>query len=250
MTPLIAVPGRRSEKAQGVRTPAVAAGRTYLDALRRAGGEGAVLLPGASASAGLADLLPRFDGLLLLGGGDVDPATFGALTCHEAVYGVEPDHDAFELAAVRAALALDLPVLAVCRGLQVLNVAFGGTLLQDIATLQPGALTHRDAGLYDQNFHDVAFVPGTRLAQLYPGVTQVRTNSVHHQGINRLAEGFVVEARCPDDQMIEAVRWQGPSFVAAVQWHPEFHDPADRSVIDDGPILQDFLDAARAAHRS
>jgi putative glutamine amidotransferase len=78
----------------------------------------------------------------------------------------------------------------------------------------------------------------------------VRTNSVHHQGINRLAADFVVEARCPDDRMIEAVRWRGPSFVAAVQWHPEFHDPADRSVIDDGPILQDFLDAARAARRS
>jgi putative glutamine amidotransferase len=78
----------------------------------------------------------------------------------------------------------------------------------------------------------------------------VLTNSVHHQGINRLAPDFVVEARCPDDQMIEAVRWRGPSFLAAVQWHPEFHDPSDKTVIDDTPILKDFLDAARAVRGS
>ncbi|MBL8317028.1 MAG: type 1 glutamine amidotransferase [Burkholderiaceae bacterium] len=198
---------------------------------------------------GYADYARWLDGLVLMGGSDMWPGHYGEEPMKPQWTG-DAVRDRYETALARAFVAEGKPVFGVCRGLQVLNVAFGGTLLQDIATLQPGALTHRDAGLYDQNFHDVAFVPGTRLAQLYPGVTQVRTNSVHHQGINRLAEGFVVEARCPDDQMIEAVRWQGPSFVAAVQWHPEFHDPADRSVIDDGPILQDFLDAARAAHRS
>ncbi|HEY6356243.1 MAG TPA: gamma-glutamyl-gamma-aminobutyrate hydrolase family protein, partial [Burkholderiaceae bacterium] len=84
-------------------------------------------------------------------------------------------------------------------------------------------------------------------AQIYPDTPRVTVNSVHHQGIKTLARDFVVEARCPDDQVIEAVRWLGASFVAAVQWHPEFHRPAEQGVIDDAPILKDFLDAARAA---
>jgi putative glutamine amidotransferase len=113
--------------------------------------------------------------------------------------------------------------------------------------MKPQARAHRSHELYDENFHAVTFVPGTRLAQLYPGAAQVTVNSVHHQGINRLAENFVVEAVCPDDDVIEAVRWRGPSYVAAVQWHPEFHKPAEQGVIDDAPILKDFLDAASAA---
>jgi putative glutamine amidotransferase len=120
-------------------------------------------------------------------------------------------------------------------------------LLQDIATLQPDAVTHRSAELYDQLFHAVEFVPGTRLARLYPGQPRAKVNSVHHQGIKALASDLAVEARCPDDQVIEAVRWRGPSFVAAVQWHPEFHKPVEQGVIDDAPILKDFLDAALAA---
>jgi len=131
----------------------------------------------------------------------------------------------------------------------VLNVAFGGSLLQDIGTLKPASLAHRSAERYDQHFHAVDLVPGTRLAQLYPGRSRFTVNSVHHQGINRLATDFVVEAVCPDDEVVEAVRWRGPSFVAAVQWHPEFHKPAEQGVIDDAPILQDFLDAAQAARQ-
>ncbi|MFO1217293.1 MAG: gamma-glutamyl-gamma-aminobutyrate hydrolase family protein [Burkholderiaceae bacterium] len=193
-----------------------------------------------------ADYAQWLDGLVLMGGSDMWPGHYGEEPLEPRWTG-DAIRDRYETALARAFVAAGKPVFGVCRGLQVLNVAFGGTLLQDIATQRPEALAHRDAGKYDRNFHDVEFVPGTRLAQLYPGLARVRTNSVHHQGINRLAERFVVEARCPDDQMIEAVRWQGPSFMAAVQWHPEFHDPEDRSVIDDGPILQDFLDAARAA---
>lgn len=226
MTPLIAVPGRRSEKAQGVRTPAVAAGRTYLDALRRAGGEGAVLLPGASASAGLADLLPRFDGLLLLGGGDVDPATFGALTCHEAVYGVEPDHDAFELAAVRAALALDLPVLAVCRGLQVLNVALGGTLHQHITDGETTVAHHRA-------LHPASLTAGSLVAEAMRTLKPVGW-SQHHQAIDRLGRGLVVTGRAADGT-IEAVELPERRWVVAVQWHPEdtaAEDPAQQRLFD------------------
>jgi len=127
----------------------------------------------------------------------------------------------------------------------VLNVAFGGTLYQDIGTQRPGARTHRDAGLYDQNFHTVDLVTGTRLASLYPGVTRVTVNSVHHQGVKDLARDFVVEAVSSDDGIVEAFRWNGPSYVAAVQWHPEFHDWTRTDLLSGDPLLADFLQAAR-----
>jgi putative glutamine amidotransferase len=195
---------------------------------------------------GYADYAAWLDGLVLMGGSDVWPGHYGEEPL-EPQWAGDRIRDQYETALSKAFVEARKPVFGVCRGLQVLNVAFGGTLLQDIGTLKPGALPHRDQGLYDRNFHAVEFVAGTRLAQLYPGLARVTTNSVHHQAIKDLARDFIVEARCPDDQMIEAVRWRGPSYLAAVQWHPEFHDPADDSVIDDAPILADFLDAARAA---
>jgi putative glutamine amidotransferase len=140
-------------------------------------------------------------------------------------------------------------VFGVCRGLQLINVAFGGTLYQDIGTQQPGALVHRDGQIYDNNFHTLDIVPGSRLSQLVPDAASYKINSIHHQGIKDLAPGFAVEARCPDDGVIEAIRLGGNDtgrpWVAAVQWHPEFHKP-EQGVIDDAPILNDFLAAARA----
>jgi putative glutamine amidotransferase len=195
---------------------------------------------------GLDDYASWLDGLVLMGGADMWPGHYGEEPMQPHWAG-DRIRDEYETALARAFIARAKPVFGVCRGLQVLNVAFGGTLLQDISALKPGALAHRNADLYDKNFHAVEFVPGTRLAQLYPGISRVVANSVHHQGIKKLAPEFIVEAHCPDDQVIEAVRWRGPSYVAAVQWHPEFHDVAAGDVIDDAPILQDFLAAARAA---
>jgi putative glutamine amidotransferase len=126
----------------------------------------------------------------------------------------------------------------------------GGTLLQDIATQRPQSRSHREPPQYERHFHHIELVPGTRLAELYPGVTRAVTNSIHHQGIKELAPGFVAEAHCPDDGMIEAIRKRGPGYVAAVQWHPEFHDTDQHGTFDDGAMLQDFLAAARAARRS
>jgi putative glutamine amidotransferase len=196
----------------------------------------------------LADYASWLDGVVLMGGADVWPGSYGEEPMKSQWSG-DRVRDEYETALTRAFVAAGKPVFGVCRGLQLLNVAFGGTLLQDISTQQPQSLTHRDAGLYDRNFHAVEFVPGTRLAGLYAGTPRATVNSVHHQGIKELAPDFLVEARCPDDSMIEAVRWRGKSFVAAVQWHPEFHDPADRTLIDDAPILADFLDAARTARK-
>ncbi|MBE7427153.1 MAG: gamma-glutamyl-gamma-aminobutyrate hydrolase family protein [Ideonella sp.] len=195
---------------------------------------------------GFDDYAAWLDGLVLMGGSDMWPGHYGEEPLKPQWAG-DRVRDEYETALARAFIARAKPVFGVCRGLQVLNVAFGGTLLQDIASQQPQSLAHRNAGLYDQHFHAVEFVPGTRLANLYPGTSRVTVNSVHHQGIARLAGDFVVEARCPDDELIEAVRWRGPSYVAAVQWHPEFHKPAEQGVIDDAPILSDFLSAAQTA---
>jgi len=190
------------------------------------------------------DYAQWLDGLVLEGGSDMWPGSYGETPLRESWSG-DRIRDEYEKALFDAFRDAGKPVLGVCRGLQLLNVALGGTLYQDIATQRSDALTHRDAAIYDRNFHDVEFVPGSRLAALYPGVALVRVNSVHHQAIKDLGRGLIVEARCPADGIIEAVRWQGPGYVAGVQWHPEFHDPADRSVIDDAPILADFLAAAQ-----
>ncbi len=185
------------------------------------------------------------DGLLLHGGSDVWPGSYGEAPLEERWSG-DRVRDEYETALVAAFNKVGKPVFGICRGLQLLNVAFGGSLYQDIKTQRPEALVHRDAGLYDRHFHSLEFVPGTRLAELYPGVGKVTVNSVHHQAIKQLAPGFVVEALSPDDGMIEAVRKPGSSFVAAVQWHPEFHSH-EWGTLDDAPILNDFLSAAHAA---
>jgi putative glutamine amidotransferase len=185
------------------------------------------------------------DGLVLQGGSDVWPGSYGETPLRDQWSG-DRVRDEYEKALVLAFTNAGKPVFGVCRGLQLLNVAFGGTLYQDIATQHPQALVHRDAVLYDRNFHDIELLPGSRLAALYPGLQRAKVSSVHHQAIKDLAPGMVVEARCPDDGMIEAVRRPGPGFVAAVQWHPEFHR-SDEGTLDDSPMLEDFLAAARAA---
>ena len=145
------------------------------------------------------------------------------------------------------------PVFGICRGMQLINVAFGGTLVQDIPTQRPDALTHRDADVYDQNFHTVDLVSSTRLASLLASTTTAhrshKINSVHHQCVKDLAPNFVVEARCPDDGTVEAIRHSGAAWVAGVQWHPEFHR-LEYGTLDDAPILSDFLAAARASRSS
>ncbi|MFZ4652652.1 MAG: gamma-glutamyl-gamma-aminobutyrate hydrolase family protein, partial [Rubrivivax sp.] len=155
--------------------------------------------------------------------------------------------DHYEMELIEAFVRAGKPVFGICRGFQLINVMYGGSLYQDIGSQVPGAREHRRLERYEQHFHEVEIVPGTRLAQLYPGVTRARTNSIHHQGVKAVAPGFVVEARCPDDGTVEAIRRTGDgAYVAAVQWHPEFHHPATPGQFDDGAMLQDFLAAARA----
>ncbi len=217
-----------------------------------AGGACAVMVPAVDAQSlvqrselHLNDYAAALDGLVLQGGNDVAPESYGETPLHEDWHG-DPVRDRYERDLIQAFVDAGKPVLGICRGLQLLNVHFGGTLMQDIEHQHPQAHVHRVLGRYEHHHHAVDFVPGTRLAGLFPGVARATTNSIHHQAIKDLAPGFVVEARCPEDGVIEAVRWQGGSFVAGVQWHPEFHDPAHPHTLDDRPLLQDFLAAARA----
>jgi putative glutamine amidotransferase len=188
------------------------------------------------------------DGLLLEGGSDVWPGSYRETPLDERWQG-DRIRDEYEQRLLKAFVAHQKPVFGVCRGLQLINVAFGGTLYQDIPTQRPDALKHRDPVAYDQNFHEVRIEPQTRLAALIRDQAEsnehllFKVNSVHHQAIKDLADDFLVEARCPHDQIIEAIRWQGDSYVAAVQWHPEFHRP-EYGTLNDSALLSDFLSAA------
>ena len=193
------------------------------------------------------DYAQWLDGLVLHGGADVWPGSYGEAPLQPQWNG-DRVRDEYEQALVKAFVAAGKPVFGICRGLQLINVAFGGTLFQDIPTQRPDAPGHRHESAYDLNFHRVEILPNTRLDALLAGADSSQINSIHHQGIKDLAPGFVVEARCPDDGMIEAIRYEGggtgEDWIAAVQWHPEFHQP-EQGVLDDTPLLTDFLDAAR-----
>ena len=188
----------------------------------------------------------EMDALVLMGGADVCPRSYGEEPLKPEWSG---DHvrDEYEIALANAFIARKKPVLGVCRGLQVLNVAMGGTLWQDLATQVPHALDHRDWSIYEQNCHATSLVAGSSLAKLYPDTALVKTNSIHHQAIRDLGRNLVVEAWSEPDRIAEAIRWTGPSYVFAVQWHPEFHPAGDASFIDDRPLLDDFLRHARIA---
>jgi len=193
----------------------------------------------------VAQYVRALDGLVLQGGADVSPITYGEQPLRPEWDG-DRIRDTYELELLRGFIAAGKPVLGICRGLQLVNVAFGGTLYQDIA-VQRGHGRHYDPEAYDQHFHDVELVRGSTLAAQYPERVCGRVNSIHHQAIKVLAADFDVEAHSVPDGVIEAIRWSGPSFVAAVQWHPEFHDPRDPSVLSGEPILDGFLGAAARA---
>ena len=190
------------------------------------------------------------DGVVMHGGADVWPGSYGEVPLREAWVG-DRIRDLYDLALVEAFEQAGKPIFGVCRGLQLINVAFGGTLFQDIETQHPNALRHRDPVSYDQNFHDIELVEGTRLSRMYPGVSHARVNSIHHQGIKDLASGFEVEAWSYPDRVPEAIRRvagrTGGGYIAATQWHPEFHRPGSTvSTVDDTAILDDFLGACRS----
>jgi putative glutamine amidotransferase len=208
--------------------------------------EGRTKRPGSRATVDA--YAQELDGLVLMGGSDVCPESYGEKALKPEWNG-DSIRDEYEIGLLRAFMALRKPVLGVCRGAQVINVAQGGTLYQDLGTQAPHALNHRNWAIYEQNCHATSIVPGSGLALLYPARLLVKTNSVHHQAVKDLGRDLVVEAWSEPDRGVEAIRWTGPSYLFGVQWHPEFHPPGDDTFIDDTPLLDDFL-AAAASHKS
>lgn len=192
---------------------------TYVRAVAAAGGIPVVLPP----QTGIADdVLDRIDGLILSGGADVAPALYGDGAVHPDTYGVDGLRDAFELQLIAGARERDLPVFCICRGIQILNVALGGTLHQHLPEDVPSETEHRQqkAGIAkDDISHGVSPTPGGIVERIY-GATRFGVNSFHHQAIKALAPGMTVEA-VSDDGLVEAVSVPGQSFMLGVQWHPE-----------------------------
>ncbi len=193
-------------------------------------------------------LVNELDGLVLQGGSDVSPKSYGE-TPLKPEWSGDYVRDCYEIALVKEFATQKKPILGICRGLQLLNVCYGGTLYQDIATQNPSAITHRDWEIYDTLFHSIKIESGSGLATLYPGVSRAQVNSVHHQSIKDLAPGFAVEARSVSDGIIEAIRHQSDANIFGVQWHPEFQTPYEQShgLLTSAPILNDFIKAARKA---
>lgn len=214
----------------------------YVRALETAGGLPFILAPGnpGDAAAMAAEYLDRVEALVLSGGADVDPALYGE-DRHQTVTRLVPERDAFELALCREALRRDIPTLAICRGHQLLNVATGGTLFQDIASQVAAAAVHDPDQERWQRCHDVEILPGTRLFQIL-GRERVAVNSFHHQAVKELGRGLVLSARGCDDGVIEGMEMPDRRFMIGVQWHPEsFWDQPQGFQ----PLFQGLVNAAR-----
>jgi putative glutamine amidotransferase len=234
--PLIALSSRFADEAPTWRVPVSALGVTYQDAIVRAGGQPVALAPIADTIADLRETLARFDGLCLPGGPDVDPRRYSVDEIHPAVYGVDERHDAFDLALAKAAIEMGMPILAICRGHQVLNVALGGTLLQHLG----------DERTTDHRFrrHTVELQAGCRAA-LAMGTDRPVGHSVHHQAVDRVAEGMIVTGLA-DDGTIEAME-SVDGWVVSVQWHPE-DDAHERS--EQQGLFDAFVAACLASSRT
>lgn len=217
--PAVGITCIQIQTAQKQRPPCVGQNQTYVQAMTRAGAA-PLLLPLLTDHTLLRVLYERLDGLLLSGGEDVDPALYGE-PLHEQCGPVSPERDEMELTLARWAMDDGKPLLAICRGIQVLNVALGGSLYQDIGAQVPGAGRHRWYPDYprDQRSHTVLVTPETRLADILT-TTSLPVNSLHHQAIKEVAPGLAVVARAPDG-VIEGVEAESHPFALGVQWHPE-----------------------------
>jgi putative glutamine amidotransferase len=215
----------------------------YLESVRRAGGEPLELDLHRDV---VADVVQRADGLMLTGGGDIDPALYGEAP-HSTFQPSEPGRDEYEIALVKAAMAADLPIFAICRGMQVLNVALGGTLVQDIPTMVNGAVHHSVPEPRYAIAHEVWVAKGSRLAELMGDKLEGETcqvNSRHHQAVKVVAPGWDVSGTAPDG-VIESIEKPGELFRIAVQWHPEnFWRTGEFR-----PLFEGFIEAARKITR-
>lgn len=191
----------------------------------------------------LRDYAKQLDGLLLQGGADVSPQSYTeAATRHE--WPGDRVRDMYELELLHEFIEAGKPVLGVCRGCQLINVAFGGTLYQDIATDVPTAGVHVNEQ-YDQHRHPIRFPDGSTLVNMFPGHREALVNSIHHQAVKTIGRDLNIEAVSAHDGIIEAVRYRRAPFVMGVQWHPEFHRAGGDELLDCTPLLDTFLRVAR-----
>lgn len=217
--------------------------RSYVSAVQRAGAIALLLAPDARLTEDPAEALEMLDGLLLAGGADIDPACYGAER-HEETVGTVPERDAFEIALVKGAVARGLPVLGICRGMQLINVAYGGTLLQHL----PERMGHHEhcrvPGSFEDADHEVRLLEGS-LAARAAGERKHATKSHHHQGVDKIGEGLRVSGYSTIDELPEAIEldWEGlgarTSWVLGVQWHPEVDEAST--------VVKALVQAAAAA---
>ncbi|MFD4601001.1 gamma-glutamyl-gamma-aminobutyrate hydrolase family protein [Streptomyces sp. NPDC058464] len=222
LRPLIAVPARFSATTSALRFAAEVNARALIEAVWRAGGEPASIHP---ADTDVPARLARFDGVLLPGGGDLAPHRYGATETHDTVYDVDDLQDTFDLQVARHALESGLPLLAICRGLQAVNVALGGTLEQDMGGPDR---THRHLR------HPVTVRPGSLVEQAV-GEEKVDASCYHHQRVDRLGTGLAVTASAADGTVEGLELADAPGWFTAVQWHPEdtaHEDPVQQRLFD------------------
>ncbi len=239
--PLIGIPAATYSDQEYVATPTYRFNGNYPAALAACGAL-PMIIPLHLPEDALRAIFERLDGLCLAGGVDVDPTHYSEAP-HPALGQVDAARDATELTLARWALAADLPTLGICRGIQLFNVAAGGSLYQDVPAQLPQALRH-DYKLaetpWESYTHRVQITGGSQLAVIL-GATEIVTNSFHHQALKRVADGFVVTAQA-DDGMIEGIEHPARTFALAVQWHPE---GMFRSDMYAQRIFEAFVNAAR-----
>ena len=221
-----------------LKQPELALGLTYTRAVESAGGLPVMLAP--LDEAGVAPLVEHLAGICVSGGPDIDPAAYGAER-HEKLGPVEPELDAFELAVVRRADELALPVLGICRGSQILNVARGGTLHQHVPDMSDGSVSHRQSAPGTETTHDVRIEPGSRLASIV-GAEDLDVNAFHHQAVDRLGRGLRAVAWA-DDGIVEAIESDGDALYLGVQWHVETLTHLPRHA----RLFETLVEAARVA---
>lgn len=190
----------------------------------------------------VADYAHHLDGLILQGGADIHPSCYGQTPAYPE-YETDVMRDRFELELLGAFIAAEKPVLGICRGMQLINTLFGGSLHQDL--LGAGVATHPHVlKQAEENYrHSLQLVAGGWLSQLHGGLLEAQVNSIHHQGLDRLGEGLIVEA-CSPDGVVEAIRHREHPFVVGVQWHPEFHGFRFPDLLAPEPLMAAFVEQA------
>lgn len=192
----------------------------------------------------LEPILAELDGLVCQGGSDVCPKTYGEELIEDGRWPGDPTRDEYELRVIDYFFKNKKPIFGICRGHQILNVYFKGTLYQDLKTQTGTEIIHRDADLYDEIYHTIDLVENEVINKIYGGKKNISVNSVHHQGIKKLGENLIPIAYCPEDNLIEAFRFNNMNehFVLAVQWHPEFSHVLKDKVVTPRPLIDFFLE--------